>query len=94
MLLHSQRAFFWISTLSMCFLSRGKGEPMQEESRSTSQNVKMGFQYRFQKGEMQINHNRFLGYTKDEKKQLIIDTEGAKVVKRIYREYLEGGKPL
>jgi len=30
----------------------------QEESRSTSQNVKMGFQYRFQKGEMQINHNR------------------------------------
>ena len=62
----------------------------QEESRSTSQNVKMGFQYRFQKGEMQINHNRFLGYTKDEKKQLIIDPEGAEVVKRIYREYLEG----
>src|SRR5665647_121711 len=62
----------------------------QEESRSTSQNVKMGFQYRFQKGEMQINHNRFLGYTKDENKQLIIDPEGAKVVKRIYREYLEG----
>jgi len=62
----------------------------QEESRSTSQNVKMGFQYRFQKGEMQINHNRFLGYTKDEKKQLVIDPEGAEVVKRIYREYLEG----
>ena len=39
---------------------------------------------------MQINHNRFLGYTKDEKKQLIIDPEGAEVVKRIYREYLEG----
>ena len=62
----------------------------QEESRSTSQNVKMGFQYRFQKGEIQINHNRFLGYTKDERKQLIIDPEGAEVVKRIYREYLEG----
>ena len=38
---------------------------------------------------MQINHNRFLGYTKDEKKQLIIDLEGDEVVKRIYREYLK-----
>ena len=66
----------------------------QEESRSTSQNVKMGFQYRFQKGEMQINHNRFLGYTKNDKKQLVIDPEGAKVVKRIYREYLEGASLL
>ena len=62
----------------------------QEESRSTSQNVKMGFQYRFQKGEMQINHNRFLGYTKNDMKQLVIDPKGAIVVKRIYREYLEG----
>lgn len=62
----------------------------QEESRSTSQNVKMGISFRFQKGEMQINHNRFLGYTKDENKQLVIVPEEAEVVKRIYREYLEG----
>lgn len=39
---------------------------------------------------MQVNHNRFLGYTKDEEGQLIIEPEGAGVVKRIYREYLEG----
>ena len=31
-----------------------------------------------------------MSHTKDEKKQLIIDPEGAEVVKRIYREYLEG----
>lgn len=62
----------------------------QEESRSTSANVKMGFAYRFQRGEMQINHNRFLGYTKDENKKLVIVPEEAEIVKRIYREYLEG----
>lgn len=62
----------------------------QQESQSLSQNVKLGIQYRYQQGEVQVNHNRFLGYTKDENKHLIIDPEGAEVVKRIYREYLEG----
>jgi len=66
----------------------------QEESRSTSQNVKMGIAFRFQKGEMQINHNRFMGYTKDENKQLIIVPEEAEIIKRIYREYLEGASLL
>lgn len=37
-----------------------------------------------------FNHNRFLGYTKDEEGKLIIKQEDAKIVKRIYREYLEG----
>jgi site-specific DNA recombinase len=62
----------------------------QQESQSLSQNVKLGIQYRYQQGEVQVNHKRFLGYTKDENKQLVIDPEGAEVVKRIYREYLEG----
>lgn len=39
---------------------------------------------------MQVNHNRFLGYTKDAEGHLIIDPDQAEVVKRIYREYLEG----
>ena len=62
----------------------------QQESQSLSQNVKLGLQYRYQQGLVQVNHNRFLGYTKDEEGQLIIEPEGAEVVKRIYREYLEG----
>lgn len=62
----------------------------QQESQSLSQNVKMGIQYRYQQGEMTINHKRFLGYTKDEEGHLIIDTAEAEVVKRIFREYLEG----
>lgn len=62
----------------------------QQESQSLSQNVKLGLQYRYQNGEVQVNHNRFLGYTKDENKNLVIDPAEAVVIKRIYYEYLEG----
>ena len=62
----------------------------QQESQSLSQNVKMSLQYRYQQGKVQINHNRFLGYTKDADGNLVIDPEQAETVKRIYREYLEG----
>ena len=62
----------------------------QQESQSLSQNVKLGIQYRYQQGEVQVNHNRFLGYTKDENKRLVIVPEEAEIIKRIYREYLEG----
>lgn len=62
----------------------------QQESQSLSQNVKLGFQYRYQQGEMTINHNRFLGYTKDEEGNLIIEPTEAEVIKRIFKEYLEG----
>lgn len=62
----------------------------QQESQSLSQNVKLGLQFRYQNGQVQVNHNRFLGYTKDEEGNLVIDPEQAEVVKRIYREYLEG----
>lgn len=66
----------------------------QQESQSLSQNVKLGLQYRYQNGEVQVNHNRFLGYTKDEDGHLIIEPVEAEVVKRIYREYLEGASLL
>ena len=66
----------------------------QQESQSLSQNVKLGIQYRYQQGEIQINHNRFLGYTKDENKRLVVVPEEAEVVKRIYSEYLEGASLL
>lgn len=62
----------------------------QQESQSLSQNVKLGLQYRYQQGIVQINHNRFMGYTKDENGKLCILPKEAKIVKRIYREYLEG----
>ena len=62
----------------------------QQESQSLSQNVKLGIQYRYQQGKVQINHNRFLGYTKDADGNLVIDPEQAEIVRRIYREYLQG----
>ena len=48
----------------------------------------------YQNGEVQVNHNRFLRYTKDEDGHLIIEPTGAEAVKRIYREYLEGSSLL
>lgn len=66
----------------------------QQENQSLSQNIKLGLQYRYQNGEVQVNHNRFLRYTKDEDGYLIIEPTEAEVVKRIYREYLEGSSLL
>lgn len=62
----------------------------QQESESLSANVRLGLQFRYQQGKVQVNHNWFLGYTKDDDGHLIIDQEQAEVVKRIYREYLSG----
>ena len=62
----------------------------QQESQSLSQNVRLGLQYRYQQGKVQVCANRFLGYDKDKDGNLIINPEEAEVVKRIYREYLEG----
>ena len=62
----------------------------QQESASLSQNVKLGLQFRYQEGKVQVNHNHFLGYTKDEEGNLIVDEDEAAIVRRIFREYLEG----
>ena len=62
----------------------------QQESESLSKNVKLGLQFRYQNGEVQVNHNRFMGYTKDEDGHLVIEPTEAEIVKRIYLEYLQG----
>lgn len=62
----------------------------QQESESLSKNVKLGLQFRYQNGEVQVNHNRFMGYTKDDEGNLIIEPTEAGIVKRIYFEYLQG----
>ncbi len=62
----------------------------QQESQSLSQNVRMGIRYRYQQGKVRVCTTRFLGYDKGADGELVINPEEAKVVKRIYREYLEG----
>lgn len=63
----------------------------QQESESLSKNIQLGLQFRFQNGQVMVNHNRFLGYTRREKGgPLVVVPEEAEIVRRIYREYLEG----
>ena len=66
------------------------GSLAQEESRSISTNTRWGIAHRFQEGKLHVNHNRFMGFTKNEKGDLIIVPEQAQIVKRIFRLYLEG----
>ena len=59
------------------------GSLAQEESSNISQITRMGIAYRFQEGKVIVNHNRFLGYTKDENGELAIVQEEAEIIKRI-----------
>lgn len=62
----------------------------QQESESISKNVTMGLQYRYQEGQVFVNHKKFLGYTVDEEGQLVINPKQSWIVKRKFKEYLEG----
>ena len=62
----------------------------QAESSSLSQNVAIGVRYRMAEGHGTLNYNRFLGYTKSQDGKLVVVPEEAEVVRRIFREYLEG----
>lgn len=62
----------------------------QEESRNISENVKWGIVRRFEKGKVMVNHNKFMGYTKNAEGELVIVPEEAEVVKLVFRLYLEG----
>lgn len=62
----------------------------QEESSNLSKVTRMGIVYRFQEGKVKVNHNWFLGYTKNEEGDLVVVPEEAEIVRRIYQEYLEG----
>lgn len=70
------------------------GSLAQEESNSLSQATRMGIVFRFQSGKVKVNHNKFLGYTKDDNGELVVVLEEAEVIRRIYREFLEGKSTL
>lgn len=65
----------------------------QDESRSISENSTWGIRKRFEQGKIQVNHKKFLGYTKDEEENLVINKKQADIIKRIYRDYLAGKGP-
>ncbi|MCI9126196.1 MAG: recombinase family protein [Eubacterium sp.] len=62
----------------------------QEESRNISENTRWGVVRKFEQGKLIVNHNKFMGYTKNEEGELVIVPEEAEVVKLIFRMYLEG----
>ena len=62
----------------------------QQESASISQNIRLGIQYRFQRGLPMVNCNRFLGYDKDARGRLVVNEDQAEVVRRVYRDFLDG----
>jgi len=53
-------------------------------------NTKWGVQKRFQQGKVHCPTTYFLGYDNDEDGNIVINEEQAEIVKRIYREFLEG----
>ncbi|MDO4302011.1 MAG: recombinase family protein [Clostridia bacterium] len=62
----------------------------QDESRSISENTRWGIRRRYENGEYGISTKRFMGYDRDKDGKLIVNRKQAKVIKRIYEEYLSG----
>lgn len=65
----------------------------QDESRSISENSAWGIRRRFEQGQYRMSTKRFMGYDYDKNGNLVVNKEQAKVVKRIYHEYLLGKTP-
>lgn len=65
----------------------------QEESRSISENVRWGQRKKFNDGRFSLNYKHFLGYDKGPDGGLVINEEQAKIVRRIFGEYLSGMSP-
>lgn len=62
----------------------------QEESRSISENVKIGKRWGFKEGRVSMPYKSFLGYEKVDGK-VVINEEQAETVRLIYRLYLRDG---
>jgi site-specific DNA recombinase len=62
----------------------------QDESRSISENSTWGIRRKFEQGKVSVNCTKFLGYDKGEDGNLVINEKQAKIVRRIYKDYLDG----
>ena len=62
----------------------------QQESASISQNVQIGVRYHFQEGKICAGVHRLLGYNRTKEGSLEIVPEEAEIVRRIYRDFLDG----
>lgn len=62
----------------------------QEESRNISENIRWSLRRKYEKGEPTINHNHFMGYTKDGSGNLVVAPKEAEIVRRIFHLYVLG----
>ena len=80
----------------------GKGELLitimsslaQEESRSISENVTWGHRKRMADGKVTVAYSTFLGYDKGEDGNLVVNEKEARIVRLIYRKFMEGMAPI
>ncbi len=61
-----------------------------EESQILSENNRWSIARKFEQGIVQVNHMKFMGYTKDANGNLIIVPEEAEIVQKIFDLYLQG----
>ena len=66
----------------------------QEENRSISENCTWGQRKRFADGKVTVPFKRFLGYDMGPDRNLVVNPEQAKLVKRIYGMFLLGKSPF
>lgn len=66
----------------------------QAENESRSGNIRLGFAMRAANGTSGLYKRKLYGYTKDKDGELVIDDEQAKVVRDIFRWYLDGASVL
>lgn len=62
----------------------------QDESRSISDNIRWSIQKKFQRGEVIVNLERFLGYDKGPNGEWVINPEQAEIVRYIYSRFVCG----
>ena len=62
----------------------------QSTSQNISSNSKWGIHRRYEQGQYGMSTKRFLGYDQDEEGHLIVNPAQAKLVKKIYKEYMQG----
>ena len=66
----------------------------QAENESRSDNIRMGLAHRAANGTSGLYKRKLYGYARDKDGELVIDEEQAKVVRDIFRWYLDGASVL
>lgn len=62
----------------------------QDESRSISENSTWEIRTKYEQGKVSVNCTKFLGYDKGQDGNLVINERQARIVRRIYTDYLDG----